>query len=47
MRYAAFFRALSSIGYDGRLSVEANTNDLESDARAGLAFMKRMYEKYR
>ncbi len=45
--YAAFFRNLKLIGYSGRVSVEANTNDFESDAKAGLEFMKRMYEKYR
>jgi D-psicose/D-tagatose/L-ribulose 3-epimerase len=46
-RYASFFKMLKKIGYSGRLSLEANTADLEGDSRAGLAFMKRMYEKYR
>lgn len=46
-RYADFFRMLKGIGYDGRLSLEANTDNLETDARTGLAFLKRMYEKYR
>jgi len=45
--YAAFFGNLKRIGYSGRMSVEANPNDLESDAKAGLEFMKRMYAKYR
>lgn len=45
-RYAVFFGNLKRIGYSGRMSVEANTNDLESDAKAGLEFMKRMYAKY-
>lgn len=45
--YAAFFGNLKRIGYTGRLSVEANTNDLESDAKASLEFMKRMYAKHR
>ena len=45
--YAAFFRNLKRIGYSGRMSVEANTDDFESDAKAGLEFMKRMYAKYR
>jgi len=46
-RYAVFFGNLKRIRYSGRLSVEANTDDLESDAKAGLEFMKRMYAKYR
>jgi len=46
-RYAEFFRMLKKIGYQGRLSLEANTDDLETDAKAGLVFLKRMYETYR
>lgn len=45
--YAVFFENLKRIGYRGRLSVEANTADLETDGKAGLEFMKRMYGKYR
>ena len=41
-RYAAFFANLRKIGYRGRLSIEANSNDLEKDGRASLAFLKRM-----
>ena len=46
-RYAKFFRNLKTIGYAGRISLEANPTDLEADARAGVAFLRRMYEKYR
>lgn len=45
-RYAAFFRNLRRIGYQGRISIEANSNDLEKDARASLVFLKEMVEKY-
>lgn len=45
-RYAAFFSNLRKIGYKGRLSIEANSNDLEKDARASLAFLKKMAMKY-
>ena len=45
-RYAAFFTNLRKIGYQGRISIEANSNDVEKDARASLAFLKRMAGKY-
>ena len=38
--YSAFFAALADIGYDGRLSVEGKTEDLESDAPAALALLR-------
>jgi D-psicose/D-tagatose/L-ribulose 3-epimerase len=44
-RYAAFFTNLRKIGYQGRISIEANSSALERDARASLAFMKKMAEK--
>ncbi|MFW6313061.1 MAG: sugar phosphate isomerase/epimerase family protein [Spirochaetota bacterium] len=37
--YTAFFAALADIGYDGRLSVEGQTDDLASDASAAIAFL--------
>ncbi len=46
-RYKAFFTNLRRIGYNGRISLEANTKDFESDAKAGLLFLKQMAEKYR
>ena len=46
-RYATVFANLRAIGYRGRMSLEANSKDLEADAKAGLAFLKRMYERYR
>jgi D-psicose/D-tagatose/L-ribulose 3-epimerase len=45
-RYAAFFTNLRTIGYQGRISIEANSKDVEKDGRASLAFLKQMVEKY-
>jgi D-psicose/D-tagatose/L-ribulose 3-epimerase len=45
-RYAAFFTNLRKIGYQGRISVEANSKDVEKDGRASLAFLKQMVDKY-
>ena len=45
-RYAAFFKNLRTIGYQGRISIEANSERLEQDARAALAFQKGMAAKY-
>ncbi len=45
-RYAAFFTNLRKIGYNGRLSIEANSNDLEKDTPASIAFLKKMAAKY-
>ncbi|TCL58817.1 sugar phosphate isomerase/epimerase [Hydrogenispora ethanolica] len=40
--YAAFIEALRQIRYSGRLSIEASTDDLRRDAKAGLAFLKEL-----
>src|SRR5688572_16389244 len=45
-RYRLFFTNLRKIGYRGRISLEANTTNLEDDAKAGLIFLKKMYAKY-
>jgi sugar phosphate isomerase/epimerase len=45
-QYAAFFTNLRKIGYQGRISVEANSSDLDKDAPASLAFLKKMAAKY-
>jgi sugar phosphate isomerase/epimerase len=45
-RYGAFFTNLRRIGYQGRISIEANSTDVERDGRASLAFLKRMAAKY-
>jgi D-psicose/D-tagatose/L-ribulose 3-epimerase len=45
-RYGAFFTNLHRIGYRGRISIEANSKDVETDGRASLAFLKHMAEKY-
>jgi D-psicose/D-tagatose/L-ribulose 3-epimerase len=45
-RYGAFFTNLHRIGYRGRISIEANSSDVEKDGRASLAFLKLMAEKY-
>lgn len=39
-RYARFFENLAAIGYEGRVSVEANSSNLAADAPAALGFMK-------
>lgn len=39
-RYARFFENLAAIGYQGRVSVEANSSNLAADAPAALGFMK-------
>jgi sugar phosphate isomerase/epimerase/glyoxylase-like metal-dependent hydrolase (beta-lactamase superfamily II) len=44
--YAPFFANLRAIGYRGRLSIEANSNAVEKDARASLAFLKKAAAKY-
>jgi sugar phosphate isomerase/epimerase len=38
--YAAFFGMLRRIGYDGRVSIEAGTQDMAADAPRALAMMK-------
>jgi D-psicose/D-tagatose/L-ribulose 3-epimerase len=41
--YGPFFANLRAINYQGRLSLEANTRDFESDAPAGLATLRKLY----
>ena len=41
-RYRAFFANLRRIGYHGRISIEANSDDVEADAKASLVFLKKM-----
>ena len=41
-RYARFFANLKTIGYRGRISIEANSSNLAADCAPGLAFLKRM-----
>jgi D-psicose/D-tagatose/L-ribulose 3-epimerase len=45
-RYGEFFSNLHKIGYQGRISIEANSKDVENDGRASLAFLKQMADKY-
>ena len=42
--YRSFFAAIREISYQGRISLEAYTNDFEADARAGLKALRRLYE---
>jgi D-psicose/D-tagatose/L-ribulose 3-epimerase len=44
--YAQFFKNLQAIGYRGRISIEANSKDLEKDAGASLAFLKKLASTY-
>jgi D-psicose/D-tagatose/L-ribulose 3-epimerase len=39
--YAPFFAALRSIGYDKRISIEASTKDLQSDAPPAIALLRK------
>jgi sugar phosphate isomerase/epimerase len=41
--YAPFFANLRAINYQGRLSLEANTHDFNTDAPAGLATLRKLY----
>jgi sugar phosphate isomerase/epimerase len=41
-RYRQFFTNLRKIGYHGRISVEANSDNVEADAKPSLAFLKKM-----
>jgi sugar phosphate isomerase/epimerase len=43
--YGAFFSAIREIGYQGRMSLEAYTNDFNVDAPAGLKAVRTLYEK--
>lgn len=45
-RYGMFFANLNKIGYQGRISIEANSKDVDRDAKASIAFLKRMATKY-
>jgi D-psicose/D-tagatose/L-ribulose 3-epimerase len=40
--FDAFFKALAAAGYDGRVSLEAFSNDFCSDAAAALAVLRRL-----
>ncbi len=42
--YDAFFSAIREIGYQGRMSLEAYTNDFQVDAPAGLEAIRKLYE---
>jgi sugar phosphate isomerase/epimerase len=41
--YAPFFANLRAIGYQGRISLEANTRDFEADAPVGLGVLRKLY----
>lgn len=38
--YTDFFSALKAVGYNGRMSIEGKTDDMETDAKAALACLK-------
>jgi sugar phosphate isomerase/epimerase len=42
--YDAFFSAIREIDYQGRMSLEAYTNDFQTDAPAGLRAARKLYE---
>jgi D-psicose/D-tagatose/L-ribulose 3-epimerase len=42
--YASFFANLRAIGYQGRISIEANTTTFEDDLPAGLATVHKLYD---
>jgi sugar phosphate isomerase/epimerase len=42
--YAPFFAALRTIGYDGRISVEASTKDLKTEAPLAIAFLRTRFQ---
>ena len=43
--YAAFFKELKAVGYDGRISIEGKTDDMETDGAAALALLKKLEER--
>ncbi len=43
--YAAFMKALKAIGYDGRISIEGKTDDMEKDGPVALALLKELEER--
>jgi D-psicose/D-tagatose/L-ribulose 3-epimerase len=45
-RYDDFFAALKAIGYQGMLSVEAMSGDLESEAPGSLALFRRLASEH-
>ncbi|MCD8222813.1 MAG: sugar phosphate isomerase/epimerase [Clostridiales bacterium] len=40
--YDAFFKALNAVGYNGRISIEGKTENMEKDAKAALALLKNL-----
>ncbi|MEG6612659.1 sugar phosphate isomerase/epimerase family protein [Pseudoclostridium thermosuccinogenes] len=40
--YESFFGALKKVGYKGRVSVEANTKDIDRDAPAALSLLRKL-----
>lgn len=40
--YAAFFKSLKAVGYNGRISIEGKTDDMEQDAPRALALLKEL-----
>lgn len=40
--YRAFFAALKAAGYNGRMSIEGKTENMENDAKAALACLKQL-----
>lgn len=45
-RYKRFFENLRRIGYDGRISIEANSSNVAADCKPALSFLKQMAAKY-
>ncbi len=41
-KFDEFFRALKTVGYDGRVSIEGGTDNMEEDAPKALAFLKEL-----
>jgi sugar phosphate isomerase/epimerase len=42
--YTPFFAALRTIGYDGRISVEASAKDLKADAPPAIALLRKAFQ---
>ena len=40
--YGEFMKALKDIGYDGRISIEGKTEDMETDGVRALALLKEL-----
>jgi sugar phosphate isomerase/epimerase len=44
-QYREFFRELKKIGYNGRMSIEGKTDNIEEDAPKALSLLKKLEQE--